>query len=69
MDGLGAIEVAVREEGDGGRRVLTTVMGAQRLTLDAFIMPSVDTILNYAMVKPNAIGYAPSSGWRDSPGE
>lgn len=63
VDGLGAIEVAVREEGDGGRRVFDdAVMGAQRLTLDAFIMPSVDTMLNYAMVKPNAIGYAPSSG-------
>lgn len=63
VDGLGPIEVAVREEGDGSRRVFDdVVMGAQKLTLDAFVMPSVDTMLNFPMVKPNAIGYAPSSG-------
>jgi phosphate transport system substrate-binding protein len=63
VEGLGPIEVAVREAGDGSRRVFDdTVMGAQKLTLDAFVMPSVDTMLNFPMVKPNAIGYAPSSG-------
>lgn len=63
VDGLGPIEVAVREEGDGSRRVFDdVVMGAQKLTLDAFVMPSIDTMLNFPMVKPNAIGYAPTSG-------
>lgn len=60
---LGPIEVAVREEGDGSRQVFdNVVMGAQRLTLDAFVLPSVETMLNFPLVKPNAIGYAPSSG-------
>lgn len=58
---LGPIEVAVREEGDGSRQVFdNVVMGAQRLTLDAFVLPSVETMLNFPLVKPNAIGYAPS---------
>jgi phosphate transport system substrate-binding protein len=63
VDGLGPIEVAVREAGDGSRHVFDErVMGAQKLTLDAFIMPSLDTMLNFPLVRPNAIGYAPSSG-------
>ena len=60
--GLGPIEVAVREEGDGSRQVFDdVVMGAQKLTLDAFVLPSVETMLNFPLVKPNAIGYAPAS--------
>ena len=63
VDGLGPIEVAVREADDGSRRMFDdAVMGAQKLTSDAFVMPSIDTMLNFPLVKPNAIGYAPTSG-------
>lgn len=65
---LGPIEVAVREEGDGSRQVFDdVVMGAQKLTLDAFVLPSIETMLNFTLVKPNAIGYAPASSVGRSP--
>ena len=56
----GDIEVAVREEGNGARALFDrTVMGAQRLTLDALMMPSSETMLNFVALRPGAIGYAP----------
>ena len=61
-DTLGPIEVAVREDGDGTRAAFDqTVMGAQRLTLDALVMPSVETMLNFVEIKPGGIGYAPTA--------
>ncbi len=61
-DALGNIEVAVREEGDGARVVFDrVVMGDQRLTFDALVMPSVETMLNFVTLRPGAIGYAPSA--------
>lgn len=59
---LGNIEVAVREDGDGTRVIFDrTVMGDQRLTFDALVMPSVETMLNFVAIKPGAIGYVPYS--------
>ena len=61
-DALGAIEVAVREDGDGTRTAFDqAVMGAQRLTLDALVMPSIETMLNFVAIRPGGIGYAPSA--------
>jgi len=60
QDALGDIEVAVREEGNGARALFDrTVMGAQRLTFDALMMPSSETMLNFVALRPGAIGYAP----------
>jgi phosphate transport system substrate-binding protein len=60
-DELGNIEVAVREDGDGTRATFDrTVMGDQRLTFDALVMPSVETMLNFVALRPGAIGYVPS---------
>ncbi len=59
---VGPIEVAVREGGDGTRALFDqTVMGAQRLTLDALVMPSIETMLNFVAIRPGGIGYAPSA--------
>jgi phosphate transport system substrate-binding protein len=67
--GTGNIEVAVREDGDGSREVFEqTVMGDQRLTFDALVMPSIETMLNYVALKPGAIGYAPSASVARQPG-
>ncbi|MCL6510684.1 MAG: substrate-binding domain-containing protein [Anaerolineae bacterium] len=60
-DELGNIEVAVREDGDGTRVTFDRiVMGDQRLTFDALVMPSVETTLNFVALRPGAIGYVPS---------
>jgi len=61
QDGSGSIEVAVREDGDGTRVTFDrAVMGDQRLTFDAIVMPSVETMLNFVALRPGAIGYVPS---------
>ncbi len=60
-DDLGNIEVAVREDGDATRVTFDqVVMGDQRLTFDALVMPSVETMLNFVTLRPGAIGYVPS---------
>jgi phosphate transport system substrate-binding protein len=62
VEGIGNIEVAVREDGDASRSVFDrTIMGDARLTLDALVMPSIETMLNYVALKPGAIGYAPAA--------
>lgn len=59
VEGIGNIEVAVREEGAATRTIFDqAVMGDVRLTLDALVMPSNATMLNYVALKPGAIGYA-----------
>jgi phosphate transport system substrate-binding protein len=59
---IGPIDVAVREGGDGTRVLFDqTVMGAQRLTLDALVMPSIETMINFVAIKPGGIGYAPTA--------
>jgi phosphate transport system substrate-binding protein len=61
-DSIGNIEVAVREAGDGTRLIFDqTIMGDLRLTFDAMVMPSAETMLNYVAIKPGAIGYVPSA--------
>lgn len=71
-EALGNIEVAVREDGDGARALFDrVVMGDQRLTFDALVMPSPETMLNFVTLRPGAIGYAPSAsvlGRRDGAG-
>jgi phosphate transport system substrate-binding protein len=60
--GIGNVEVAVREDGDGGRALFDRIiMGDQRLTLDAMVMPSAATMLNYVALRPGAIGYVPGA--------
>ena len=60
QEALGDNEVAVREEGNGARVLFDqTVMGLQRLTFDALIMPSSETMLNFVALRTGAIGYAP----------
>ncbi len=59
---IGPIDVAVREGGDGTRVLFDqTVMGAQKLTLDALVMPSIETMINFVAIKPGGIGYAPTA--------
>jgi phosphate transport system substrate-binding protein len=66
---IGAIKVAVREEGDGGRALFDQlVMGDQPLTLDALVMPSAETMMNYVALNPEAVGYAPSARANAQPG-
>lgn len=66
---IGAIKVAVREEGDGGRALFDQlVMGDQPLTLDALVMPSAETMMNYVALNPEAVGYAPSARASAQPG-
>jgi phosphate transport system substrate-binding protein len=61
-EAAGPIDVAVREGGDGTRVLFDqSVMGAQRLTLDALVMPSIETMVNFVAIKPGGIGYAPSA--------
>jgi phosphate transport system substrate-binding protein len=62
VNSIGAIKVAVREDGDGSRAVFDQlVMGDQPLTLDALVMPSAETMMNYVALNPEAVGYAPSA--------
>lgn len=62
VESLGNVEVAVREDGDGTRSKFDqTIMGDQRLTFDALVMPSIETMLNYVALKPGAIGYVPNT--------
>lgn len=68
INDLGTVEVAVREGGDGARALFDRfVMGDQRLTLDALIMPSVETMVNYVALKPGAIGYVSSARIASTP--
>ncbi len=62
VNGLGDIKVAVREGGEATRTIFdNSVMGAQRLTFDALLMPSADVMLRYVALNPGAIGYVPFS--------
>jgi len=63
QEALGDIEVAAREEGNGARALFDqTVMGAQRLTSDALMMPTSQTMLNFVALRTGAIGYASLAG-------
>lgn len=68
VDAIGNIEVAVREDGAAVRAIFDrVVMGDVRLTLDALVMPSNATMLNYVALKPGAIGYASSASVARNP--
>lgn len=59
---LGDIKVAVRDAGDASRVLFdSVVMGDLRLTLEAVIMPTPETMLSYVALNPGAIGYAPAA--------
>lgn len=56
---LGDIKVAVRDSTDTSRILFdNAVMGDLRLTLEAVIMPTPETLLSYVALNPGAIGYA-----------
>lgn len=60
--GLGDIEVAVREDGDGTRAAFDAqVMGNTRLTLSAIVLPTMDVMMNLVALQANGIGYVPSA--------
>jgi phosphate transport system substrate-binding protein len=60
--GLGDIDVAVREDGDGTRKLFdNAVMGATSLSLDAVVLSTIEVTMNYVAYQPNAIAYVPSS--------
>ncbi|MCS7087848.1 MAG: substrate-binding domain-containing protein [Thermoflexales bacterium] len=59
---LGDIKVAVREAGDSTRLLFDQlIMGDVRLTLEAVVMPTPETMMNYVALNPGAIGYAPGA--------
>ncbi len=60
--GLGDMQVAVREDGDGARAIFDrVVMGGAPLGLDAVVLSSIDVAMNYVAYQPGAITYVPSS--------
>lgn len=59
---LGDIKVAVRESGESTRLLFDQlVMGDVRLTLEAVVMPTPETMMSYVALNPSAIGYAPGA--------
>ncbi|HEY66229.1 MAG TPA: phosphate ABC transporter substrate-binding protein [Caldilineae bacterium] len=59
------IQVLSREEGSGTRAAFEErVMGSERVTLTALMMPSSQAVIDYIAVHPQAIGYV-SMGWVD----
>lgn len=62
IEGRGVIAVLVRDDGDGMRLAFDKgVMGQIDLTRSGIVLPSSDTVINYAALQPDAIGYIPSS--------
>lgn len=58
----GIIAALVREDGDGTRVAFDkTVMGDVGLSKSAIVLPSIETVINYTMLQPDAIGYVSSS--------
>jgi phosphate transport system substrate-binding protein len=58
----GIIAALVREDGDGTRVAFDkSVMGDVGLSKSAIVLPSIETVINYTMLQPDAIGYVPSS--------
>ena len=58
----GIIAALVREDGDGTRVAFDkAVMGEIGLSKSAIVLPSIETVINYALLQPDAIGYVPSS--------
>jgi phosphate transport system substrate-binding protein len=58
----GIIAALVREDGDGTRVAFDkSVMGDVGLSKSAIVLPSIETVINYTLLQPDAIGYVPSS--------
>lgn len=65
--GVGDMQIAVREAGDGARVVFDrAVMGNTRLTLNAVVLPSVEVVMNFVAYQAGAIGYVPSARITDT---
>jgi phosphate transport system substrate-binding protein len=59
--GLGPIQVVVRETGDGAKMLFDQrIMGAVSVTPSAIVMPTPETSINYVALNPGAIAYVPS---------
>jgi phosphate transport system substrate-binding protein len=64
--GLGGIEgepqIVSREDGSGTRAAFEArVMGGQRVTLNALVMPTTTAVVDYVAAHPLAVGYASMS--------
>ena len=58
----GIIAALVREDGDGTRVAFDkTVMGDVGLSKSAIVLPNIETVINYTLLQPDAIGYVPTS--------
>ncbi len=65
--GIGEMQVAVREAGDGARIFFDrAVMGNTRLTLNAVVLPSIEVVMNFVAYQADAIGYVPSARITDT---
>ena len=65
--GIGDLHAAVREGGDGTRVIFDrAVMGSNRLTLNAVVLPSIEVVMNFVAYQPGAIGYVPSARITDT---
>ena len=64
----GIIAALVREDGDGTRVAFDkTVMGEIGLSKSAIVLPSIEIVINYALLQPDAIGYVSSSRLNNLP--
>lgn len=62
IEGRGIIAVLVRDDGDGTRVAFDkVVMGQMGLTKSGIVLPTAETVINYAALQPDAIGYIPAS--------
>ncbi len=60
--GLGPVQAAIRESGDGSRDVFDrAIMRDYPLSPDAVVAPSIEVMLAFVAYQPGAIGYVPSS--------
>lgn len=65
--GVGEVQSAVREAGDGARVVFDrVVMGNTRLTLNAVVLPSTEVVMNFVAYQAGAIGYVPGARITDT---
>jgi len=61
----GLVQVVSREDGSGTRDAFeATVMGEDRVTLTALVMPGSQAVVDYVAGDPNAVGYV-SMGYLD----
>jgi len=59
----GAVQIVVREDGEGTRQMFDRqVMGGLPCSVNAVVMPTPETAVNYVALQPAAIAYV-ASGW------